>query len=251
MVNIATSKMNPPKKINFLDSYNQQTKCLVALDSIIFGFDGSELKLLLVKRGVQNERDTWSLMGGWLQTDETLEQAAERILFELTDLKGVYLEQLGSFGDPNRDPVQRTVSIAFFALINVPDYDAHISHAYEAQWFPISDLPELLFDHGDMVTKAIEKLRYKAAFHPIGFELMPEKFTILQIQTLYEAIFNKAMDKRNFSRKVLSTNLLVKLKEKQRGASKKGAFLYSLDKAYYELHFDTFHNFIPNPNGLI
>jgi 8-oxo-dGTP diphosphatase len=243
--------MNHPSKINFLDLYSQQTKCLVALDSIIFGFDGSELKLLLVKRGVENERETWSLMGGWLQPDETLEQAAERILCELTDLKDVYLEQLGGFGNPNRDPVQRTVSIAFFALINVPDYDAHISHAYEAQWFPISQLPELLFDHGDMVTKAIEKLRYKAAFHPIGFELMPEKFTILQLQTLYKAIFNKDIDKRNFSRKILSTNLLIKLKEKQRGVSKKGAFLYSVDKEHYELHFDTFHNFIPNPNGFI
>jgi 8-oxo-dGTP diphosphatase len=251
MINFTDSNMNIPKKINFLESYHQQKKCLVALDSIIFGFDGSELKLLLVKRGVQNERDTWSLMGGWLQDNETLEQAAERILFELTDLKGVYLEQLGGFGNPNRDPVERTVSIAFFALINVPDYDAHISHAYEAQWFPISELPELLFDHADMVTNAIEKLRYKAAFHPIGFELMPEKFTILQLQTLYEAIFNKTLDKRNFSRKILSTNLLVKLKEKQKGVSKKGAFLYSLDKAYYELHFDAFHNFIPNPSGLI
>jgi 8-oxo-dGTP diphosphatase len=238
-------------KMNFLELYRQQTPCLVALDSIIFGFDGAELKLLLVKRGIENDRDTWSLMGGWLQPNETLQDGAERILFELTGLSGVYLEQLGGFGDPLRDPVQRTVSVAYFALINVPDYDAHISHVYDAQWFPVKHLPELLFDHAAMMNNAIERLRYKAAFHPIGFELLPEKFTIRQLQTLYEAIFDIEMDKRNFSRKILSTNLLLKLKEKQRGSSKKGAFLYSIDKERYEKHFDTFHNFIPNPNGLI
>lgn len=234
-----------------LELYKQQTKCLVALDSIIFGFDGEELKLLLVKRGVQTDRDTWSLMGGWLKPSESLDQAADRILFELTNLTGVFLEQLGAFGDPARDPVERTVAIAYYALVNVNDYETKISDTYHAHWFSMHDLPELLFDHAGMIKMAIERLRYKAAFHPIGFELMPETFTIPQIQNLYEAIYGSNFDKRNFSRKILSTGLLIKLKEKQKGFSKKGAFLYRLDTEKYQIHSDSFLNFVPNPDGML
>ena len=235
-------------KMQILELYKQQTKCLVALDSIIFGFDGEELKLLLVKRGVESDKETWSLMGGWLRPDETLQQAADRILFELTGLTEVYLEQVSAFGKPTRDPIERTVSIAYFALINVPDYDTRISHTYDAQWFSMKDLPELLFDHSEMVNMAVERLRYKAAFHPIGFELLPEKFTIPQLQKLYEAIYGTDMiDKRNFSRKIMSTNLLVKLKEKQKGGSKKGAFLYQIDSTRYKSTINSFLNFVTNP----
>lgn len=234
-----------------LELYKQQTKCLVALDSIIFGFDGEELKLLLVKRGVQTDRDTWSLMGGWLKPSESLDEAADRILFELTNLTGVFLEQLGAFGDPTRDPVERTVAVAYYALVNVKDYETRISDTYHAKWFSMHDLPELLFDHSDMIKMAIERLRYKAAFHPIGFELMPETFTIPQIQNLYEAIYGSNFDKRNFSRKILSTGLLIKLKEKQKGFSKKGAFLYKLDTEKYKTHSDSFLNFVPNPDGMV
>ncbi|MCU0326230.1 MAG: NUDIX hydrolase [Spirosomaceae bacterium] len=218
-----------------LEEYKQQTKCLVALDSIIFGFDGEELKLLLVKRGIEPDRDTWSLMGGWLKSNESLDEAANRILLELTGLEGVFLEQLSAFGDPNRDSVERTVAVAYYALVNVADYEKKISDKFHAKWFSMHELPELLFDHAEMVKLAIERLRYKAAFHPVGFELMPDKFTIPQLQTLYEAIYGSKFDKRNFSRKILSTNLLVKLKEKQKGFSKKGAFLYQLDKSKYNL----------------
>ena len=234
-------------KMQILELYKQQTKCLVALDSIIFGFDGEELKLLLVKRGVESDKETWSLMGGWLSPNETLQQAADRILFELTGLTEVYLEQVSTFGEPTRDPIERTVSVAYFALINVPDYETRISHAYDAQWFSMNDLPELLFDHSEMVNMAVERLRYKAAFHPIGFELLPEKFTIPQLQKLYEAIYGTDMDKRNFSRKIMSTNLLVKLKEKQKGNSKKGAFLYLIDSTRYKSTINSFLNFVTNP----
>ncbi|WP_199879894.1 NUDIX hydrolase [Arundinibacter roseus] len=229
-----------------LEQYRAQTKCLVALDSIIFGFDGDELKLLLVKRGVEVYDGTWSLMGGWLQDNEAPEHAASRILFELTGIQDVYLEQLYVFGKPDRDPIERTVSVSYFALINVADYDDVISHTYEAQWFSIHELPTLLFDHADMVKKAIERLRYKATQHPIGFELLPDKFTIPQLQKLYEAIFDFKFDKRNFSRKILSTGLLIKLEEKQKGFSKKGAYLYRVDNEKYVKFFDSFLNFIPN-----
>ncbi len=229
-----------------LEQYQDQTKCLVALDSIIFGFDGEELKLLLVKRGVEKQGDTWSLMGGWLRPTEDTEDAASRILFQLTGISDVYLEQLQVFGNPYRDPVERTVSIAYFALINVADYASVISQTFEAQWFSIQELPILLFDHGCMVQLAIERLRYKATQHPIGFELLPAKFTIPQLQNLYEAIFDTEFDKRNFSRKILSTKLLIKLDEKQRGYSKKGAYLYRVDQEEYRKVFDTFLNFVPN-----
>lgn len=230
-------------RLDILQQYQSQTKCLVALDSIIFGFDGDELKLLLVKRGIENERNTWSLMGGWVQPEESLEEASNRILFELTNLKDIYLEQLYTFGNPGRDPVERTVSVAYFALINVEDYDSKISKNYEAQWFSMQELPPLLFDHGSMVGMAIEHLRYKASQHPIGFELLPEKFTIPQLQKLYEAIFGTELDKRNFSRKLLSTHLLIKLDEKQKGFSKKGAFYYRIDEEKYKTQFNTFLNF--------
>ena len=235
-------------RLDILKQYQSQTKCLVALDSIIFGFDGEELKLLLVKRGIEEEDHTWSLMGGWMQPDESLEGASSRILFELTNLKDIYLEQLHTFGSPDRDPVERTVSVAYFALINVEDYDNKISKNYEAQWFSTQELPKLLFDHEAMVDMAIQHLRYKASQHPIGFELLPEKFTIPQLQKLYEAIFGTELDKRNFSRKLLSTNLLIKLDEKQKGYSKKGAYFYRIDEEKYRKQFNTFLNFLPG-NG--
>lgn len=236
-------------RLDILKQYEGQTKCLVALDSIIFGFDGKQLKLLLVKRGVEEEQNTWSLMGGWVQPTESLGDAANRILFELTNLTEIYLEQLHTFGNPSRDPIERTVSVAYFALINVEDYDHRISKNYETKWFEIEDLPKLLFDHGEMVNMAIENLRYKASQHPIGFELLPEKFTIPQLQNLYEAIFGTELDKRNFSRKLLSTHLLVKLDEKQKGFSKKGAYFYKIDEEKYKKQFNTFLNFLPGGNN--
>ncbi|GAB3325503.1 NUDIX domain-containing protein [Larkinella ripae] len=226
-----------------LDQYKQQHPYLVALDSIIFGFDGENLKVLLVKRGV--EEKTWSLMGGWLQPDEGLEQAANRILFDLTGLTSVYLEQLHAFGNPDRDPIVRTISVAYFSLLKIADYESKISGTFQTRWFSIYDLPPLLFDHGDMVDLALKRLRYKAAQHPIGFELLNEKFTIPQLKKLYDAIYHTEFDKRNFSRKILSTNLLIKLPEKQKGFSKRGAFFYTVDTEKYRQVADTFLNFIP------
>ncbi|MBO9640685.1 NUDIX hydrolase [Siphonobacter aquaeclarae] len=227
-----------------IEQYQAQKPYLVALDSIIFGFDGEQLNVLLVKRGI--EEDTWSLMGGWLRPDEGLAGAAERILFELTGLTNVYLEQLHTFGEPDRDPVTRTVSVAYFALVNVADFDSKISETYQARWFSLYDLPPLLFDHGEMVDLAIRQLRYKAAQHPIGFELLPEKFTIPQLKKLYDAIYDTDFDKRNFSRKILSTNLLIKLEEKQKGVSRRGAYFYQVDLPKYQQLTKSFLNFVPH-----
>jgi 8-oxo-dGTP diphosphatase len=230
--------------------YSHQTRILVAVDCIIFGFDGEKLKLLVVQRGMEPEKNKWSLMGGFVEVGKSLGLAADTILKDLTGLEGVYLEQLQAFGEVNRDPIERTVSIAYFALIDIHKYEKQISHEHHAEWFGLNEIPQLIFDHNDMVEMAKKKLRYKAALHPILFELLPEKFTIPQLQSLYEGIYDSEFDKRNFSRKILSTGLLIKQTDKDKLSSKKGAFYYVLDKGKYSDNFHAFLNLIPNPDHL-
>ena len=234
-----------------MNRYPGEARILVAVDCIIFGFDGTDIKLLLVQRGLKPEKGKWSLMGGFLQAQESLEQAANRILKKLTGLEGVYLEQLRAFGEPDRDPVERTLSIAYFALIDIHQYEKQLSNEYHPEWVHLHKMPELIFDHKKMVEIAKRQLRYKAALHPILFELLPAKFTIPQLQNLYEGIYDATFDNRNFSRKVLSTELLIKQKEKDKANSKKGAFYYKLDKRKYKANFQAFLNFIPNPDKLL
>jgi ADP-ribose pyrophosphatase YjhB (NUDIX family) len=237
--------------MNQMNRYPGETRVLVAVDCIIFGFDGADIKLLLVQRGLIPERGKWSLMGGFLQPQESLEQAANRILKNLTGLEGVYMEQLQTFSDPLRDPVERTLSVAYFALIDIHQYEKQLSTEYHPEWFLLKKTPELIFDHKKMMELAKKELRYKAALHPILFELLPAKFTIPQLQILYEGIYDTRFDNRNFSRKVLSTELLIKQKEKDKANSKKGAFYYKLDKRKYKANFQAFLNFIPNPDKLL
>lgn len=231
--------------------YSGQQHMLVAVDCIIFGFDGFGIKLLLIQRGFEPEKNKWSLMGGFVHADENLDQAANRILYQLTGLKGLYMEQLETFSVPSRDPVERTVSAAYFALIDIHRYEKQLSHDYHAEWFLLKKKPKLIFDHDQMVCSAQKKLRYKAALHPILFELLPPKFTIPQLQSLYQDIYNTRFDNRNFSRKVLSTGLLIKQKEKDKTQSKKGAFFYVLNKRKYKADFQSFLKIIPNPNKLL
>lgn len=231
--------------------YSKQTRILVAVDCIIFGFDGEILKLLLIQRGFEPEKNKWSLMGGFIEPNESTDEAAGRILKQLTGLEGVYMEQMQVFGEPQRDPIERTISIAYFAFIDIHKYEKQLSDDYHAEWFPLKEAPKLIFDHNNMVEKAREMLRYKAALHPLLFELLPEKFTIPQIQTLYENVYDTVLDKRNFSRKLLSTGLLIRQDEKDKGGSKKGAYYYKLDPAIYKDKFQAFLNFIPNPQAFI
>jgi 8-oxo-dGTP diphosphatase len=224
--------------------YAKQTRVLVAVDCIIFGFDGEELKLLLIQRGFEPEKDKWSLMGGFINPSESPEDAAGRVLKELTGLQGVYMEQLEVFGNPGRDPIERTISIAYFAFIDIHKYEKQLREEFHAEWFPITKTPKLIFDHNHMVQEARRLLKYKAALHPILFELLPEKFTIPQIQALYESVYETVLDKRNFSRKLLSTGLLIRLDEKDKENSKKGAYYYRLNTSEYKEKFTAFHNFV-------
>lgn len=214
-------------------SYKNHQKILVAVDCIIFGFDGSELKALLIKRGFEPEKGKWSLMGGFIQEDENAEKAAIRVLYQLTGMKHIYMEQLHAFTDVDRDTAGRVISIAYFALINIKDYSEQLQLVHEARWFSLGEIPSLIFDHKQMVEKAQKMLQEKVATHPIGFELLPEKFTLPQLQSLYEAIYEMPLDKRNFKRKILSLNILNKLNEKDKASSRKGAFYYVFDEIKY------------------
>jgi 8-oxo-dGTP diphosphatase len=215
-------------------TYLTETTHFVAVDSIVFGFDAEDLKILLVKRTIEPSKGEWSLMGGFVKKGENLDDSAKRILLCLTGLTNVYLEQLAAFGKINRDPVARVISIAYYALIKINDYDKEIVKQNGAEWFKASGYPKLIFDHEEMVQTAINKLRRRCRTQPIGFELLPEKFTIPQLQSLYEAILMQKLDKRNFRKKILSMNLLDKLNEKDKENSKKGAFLYKFNKDKYE-----------------
>lgn len=228
-----------------MTKYHHQSRVLIAVDCIIFGFDGVELKLLLIHRGFEPEQGKWSLMGGFVQANESLEEAANRVLTQLTGLKGVYMEQLNAFGNPLRDSVERTISVAYFALIDIHTYEKQLSDDYHPEWISLKKVPRLIFDHKEMVKMAKAKLRYKATLHPILFELLPDKFTLPQLLSLYESVYEKQFDKRNFSRKVLAAGLLVKQKDKERITSKKGAFYFKLDKRKYVTHFHQILNFIP------
>lgn len=219
-----------------MDFYSKYDKLLVAIDSIVFGFDEDdrELKLLVLKRKFEPAKGDWSLMGGFTEKDESLDEAARRIVLQLTGLDNVYMEQLYAFGEPDRDPGGRIISVAYFSLIRINEYDRERVKKNGAYWISLSKLPKLIFDHSEMVSKALRKLRIRARTQPIGFELLPEKFTIPQLQGLYEAIYQQPFDKRNFRRKILSMGLLEKLDEKEKETSKKGAFYYQFNQQKYE-----------------
>lgn len=234
-----------------MKEYAGQTRILVAVDCIIFGFDGEDFKLLLIQRALEPEKGKWSLMGGFVQPKESLDEAAKRILEQLTGLKKVYLEQMHVFGAPERDPLERTIAVTYFALINLQHYQEKLHEEYHAKWFSLKNKPPLIFDHEQMVEMAKNRIRYKAALHPILFELLGEKFTLPQLLALYEDLYDTQFDKRNFTRKVLSSGLLIKLDEKDKENSRKGAFYYKLDQQKYQEGFQEFLNLVPNPARFI
>lgn len=214
--------------------YNDEDKVLLAVDCIIFGFDGEDLKILLIRRGFEPEKGKWSLVGGFLQHYETLDSAAVRILSKYTGLDDIYMEQVATFSEVNRDPEERTVSTAYYALININEHSKKLIYQYSANWFSVADAPKLIFDHDEMVNAAIKRLRIRASTKPIGFELLPEKFTMKHLQKLYEAIWDKTIDKRNFINKIRSMDIVDRLDEKDKKSSRKGSFLYQFNAEKYK-----------------
>ncbi len=207
----------------------------LAVDCILFGFDEEDLKVLLIQRGREPFKGLWAFPGGFLDMeDPSLEAAAKRELEEETGVKDVYMEQLYTFGDEGRDPRGRTISVTYYALVKLSDYQIQAaSDADNAQWFTISDVPPLAFDHAKILKVARERLKGKVRYQPIGFELLPEKFTLSQLQHLYEAVLEQNLDKRNFRKKILKMNLLIELEETQKGVAHRAARLYQFDKQRY------------------
>ena len=214
--------------------YIPEDKIFLAVDCIIFGFDDEDLKVLLIQRDFEPKKGKWSLMGGFLKKNETLDDAAERILVKLTGVHDVYMEQLFAFSEIDRDPVERTISTSYYAIINIEKHNEELIENYNAKWFSLSEVPDLIFDHNKMLDKAIKRLRRRTSINPIGFELLPEKFTMRQLQKLYEAILDKKLDKRNFINKIRSMDILIKLNEKDMTSSTKGSYLYIFDQEKYD-----------------
>ncbi|MFC5283457.1 NUDIX hydrolase [Pedobacter alpinus] len=217
-------------------------KSLIAVDCLIFGFENQMLKVLLIKRKLKPYQNEWSLMGGFLEGEESADESASRVLKELTGLDGIFMEQIKTFSKHNRDPTERVISIVYSSLIDISKFETQLNHEYEARWFKITEVPDLLFDHAEMITAGRNHLKKKAALQPILFELLAEKFTLPQIQQLYEEVFEANFDKRNFSRKLLASKLLKKLDEKDKSSSKKGAYYYQLDKQTNHYNFNILLN---------
>ncbi|WP_036152617.1 NUDIX hydrolase [Maribacter forsetii] len=217
-----------------LNSYCKEDKVLLAVDCIIFGFYQEELKILLVERDFEPAKGEWSLIGGFLKKEENLNNAASRILNRLTGLHDIYMEQVHTYSKLDRDPKERTISVSYFALIDIEHHCKNLLKNNPIKWFDIKERPDLIFDHNKMVKDALASLRSRISNKPIGFQLLPEKFTMRQLQKMYEAILDTELDKRNFINKFNSFDLLNKLKEKDMSSSKKGAFLFEFDEDKYQ-----------------
>ena len=215
--------------------YREHSQVWLSVDCIIFGFDEGKLKILIGRRQMDPGRGEWSLYGGFVRSDESINDAANRVLFDLTGLRNLYMRQVGAFGKVDRDPGERVVSIAYYALINVNDYDDHLRKEHGVEWVNVDDLPRLYSDHNEMVLKARKLMRQKMSSEPIGFRLLPSLFTLTQLQKLYEAVIGEEVDKRNFRKRIKDMNFIEKTELIDKTGSKRGAFLYRFNKRAYNL----------------
>ena len=204
----------------------------VTTDCVIFGFDGTKLQVLLVERGIEPYKGKWAFPGGFVQMDESCEEGALRELQEETGLTGAYIEQFHTFSDPNRDPRERVITVAFYALVRIQDVNGG-DDAAKAAWFALDQVPQLAFDHDRILRMAMKCLRERIHFEPIGFELLPEKFTLRELQNLYEAILDVRFDRSNFAKKMLHFNILKQLDETIWPTPKREANLYSFNEESY------------------
>ena len=215
--------------------YNEHSKVWLSVDCIIFGFDEGKLKVLIGKRQMDPGRGEWSLYGGFVASDESVDDAATRTLYELTGLRNLFMRQVGAFGKVDRDPGERVVSIAYYALINVKDYDDELRLQHGVKWVDINEIPQLYSDHNEMVRKARKLMQQKLAQEPVGFRLLPSLFTLTQLQNLYEAVNGAELDKRNFRKRIKEMDFIEKTNLIDKKSSKRGAALYRFNtKAYNE-----------------
>ena len=205
----------------------------VTTDCVIFGFDGERLQVLLVERGIEPYKGRWAFPGGFLKMDETAEEGALRELREETGLERAYIQQFHTFSDPHRDPRERVITIAYYALVKIQEVHGG-DDAASARWFPLSEIPSLAFDHDYILRMATQRLREEIHFQPVGFELLPEKFTLKELQALYEAILGISFDRRNFAKKMMHLEILTELDETIWPTPKREAKLYRFNPDKYE-----------------
>lgn len=203
---------------------------LVAVDSIILGFSEDKLKILIGRRRFEPGKGEWSLYGGFVQRNENLEDAARRVLYNLTGIKDIYMQQVGTFGKINRDPGDRVVSVVYCALINVKDYDSSLLEKYNLEWVYLTDMPHLFSDHDEMVALTLQQLRSRVSTEPLSFNLLPDLFTLTQLQHVYEALLGTTIDKRNFRKRVKTMDFIEKTNLIDKVTSKRGAALYRFNK---------------------
>ena len=215
------------------DFYIEHPKLFVSVDCIVFGFEENKLKLLIGRRKMDPGRGEWSLYGGFVGQNESLTDAAKHVLFNLTGLDKIYMKQVGAFGAVDRDPGERVISVAYCALINVQDYDNRLLEKYGVEWVDINKLPRLYSDHNLMVKKAISLLRLHLSSEPLSFNLLPELFTLTQLQKVYEGILGEEIDKRNFRKRVKMMDFIEKTDEIDKVTSRRGAALYRFNKKAY------------------
>lgn len=216
-------------KLQTNNYYSEHDRLYVSVDCIVFGLNEGSLQLLLIKRDFEPHKGEWSLMGGFVNLNESVDDAARRVLKDLTGLDGIYMRQIGTFGEVDRDPGERVVSVAYSALLNFPDIDHNILKSHNASWVDINKIPNLSFDHSQMVEKAVVKMKQRLKTEPLVFRLLPEMFTLTQLQQLYETIAGQKMDKRNFRRRALENSCIVPTDHIDKTGSRRGARLYSFD----------------------
>ena len=213
--------------------YLEHQKLFVAVDVIVFGFEENRLKVLIGRRQMDPGRGEWSLYGGFVAASEGIDECAARTLQELTGLKKLFIRQVGAFGTIDRDPGERVVSIAYYALINVKDYDEKLRVKHNVEWVDVNQLPTLYSDHNEMVRQALRRMQLKMRTEPIGFRLLPQLFTLTQLQRLYEAVSGQEIDKRNFRKRIKDMDFIEKTDLIDKLSSKRGAALYRFNKKAY------------------
>ncbi|MCF0243988.1 MAG: NUDIX domain-containing protein [Bacteroidaceae bacterium] len=214
--------------------YTQHAKVHVSVDCIVFGFDDKKLKLLIGRRKIEPGKGQWALYGGFVGADESLDDAAARVLSELTSIQTTYMAQVGTFGELNRAEGERVISVAYAVLINVKDYHRELLEQHKLEWVDITDIPPMFADHGKMISQAIKMLRRRISYEPLTFSLLPEMFTLTQLQNVYEAILDTELDKRNFRKRIKQMDYIKQSGLIDKQTSKRGAALYYLDKAVFE-----------------
>lgn len=215
------------------DFYSDNSQFYVSVDCIIFGLNRGRLSVLLTRRGFEPEKGKWSLVGGFVRHDENLIDAAKRVLLQLTGLSDVFMEQVGAFGEINRDPGDRVISVAYYALVNFDEHDRARVMLHDACWVDLAELPELSFDHPAMIQMALAILRRKFSTEPIGFNLLPRLFTLSQLQALYESVLGEPLDKRNFRKRVAEMDCIEMTPLIDKSGSRRGAALYRYNDAVY------------------